>query len=113
MLTFILEQGAVLNSRTQLFKECVDFWIREGKTEYDKLKPTIKFPNGNSMPLPYDSYIMERLMIDAKVCFNDNSDDKVKASILFPKNIKFEFGNGGNHIWVHENNVRTVLVTFN
>ena len=81
------------------------FWNREGEDVYVKNRfGTLGSKETNEMALrmTYDDFLLEMLMIDCRTFCKSNFATK--------SDIKFESGRVRSHVWLHENDNRTLMI---
>ena len=111
MLKLQFEKGAVKNPRTELFESSVKYFNNKGADLYNEMKPMIKL-NQKDVPQSLENFLFHLLSLDAQAVFKKPPMGHEKAHVPYPDGITFEFGRSGSHFWVHENNTRVLIVTF-
>jgi hypothetical protein len=85
--------------------KCVEFWNREGEHAYEKNKIGelgSKETNAMANSMTHDDFILEMLMLDCKAF--------CKGQFAIDSDIKFESGRTRSHVWLHENDNRTLMI---
>jgi hypothetical protein len=99
------ERKGIENYVNSQILDCVKFWNREGESIYVNNRfGTLGSKETNEMALnmSYQDFILEMLMIDCRTFCNSNFASE--------SDIKFESGRVRSHVWLHENDNRTLMI---